>query len=246
MLGQIDVDGKTNEISRFRPLLAELDLTGCVITRTHCIPSAITPSSWSSTRTPTTSSSSRRTSQACTPAQEAALAAGPGPGPPAQPGPRPRRAPHAQSRHGHRRAGLPLRGPGHLRHPPDPPAGQQEVADRHRLRGHQPDRHPGQRQPARRMDPRPLEDREPAALGPRRHLQRGRLPGPHQKRPARHGHPAEPRHRHHENGRSSQHRRHLPAPRPRRRQNTGHPRTHPAMTETDTTPLCRGLECPGR
>jgi len=30
VLGQIDVDGKTNEISRFRPLLAELDLTGCV------------------------------------------------------------------------------------------------------------------------------------------------------------------------------------------------------------------------
>jgi predicted transposase YbfD/YdcC len=32
VLGQIDVDGKTNEISRFRPLLADLDLTGCVIT----------------------------------------------------------------------------------------------------------------------------------------------------------------------------------------------------------------------
>ena len=32
VLGQVDVDGKTNEISQFRPLLAELDLTGCVIT----------------------------------------------------------------------------------------------------------------------------------------------------------------------------------------------------------------------
>jgi predicted transposase YbfD/YdcC len=32
VLGQVDVDGKTNEISRFRPLLADLDLTGCVIT----------------------------------------------------------------------------------------------------------------------------------------------------------------------------------------------------------------------
>jgi predicted transposase YbfD/YdcC len=32
VLGQVDVDGKTNEISRFRPLLAELGLTGCVIT----------------------------------------------------------------------------------------------------------------------------------------------------------------------------------------------------------------------
>ena len=32
VLGQIDVDGKTSEISRFRPLLADLDLTGWVIT----------------------------------------------------------------------------------------------------------------------------------------------------------------------------------------------------------------------
>jgi len=32
VLGQVDVDGKTSEISRFRPLLADLDLTGCVIT----------------------------------------------------------------------------------------------------------------------------------------------------------------------------------------------------------------------
>ena len=28
----VDVDGKANEISRFRPLLADLDLTGCVLT----------------------------------------------------------------------------------------------------------------------------------------------------------------------------------------------------------------------
>ncbi|WP_346775999.1 transposase, partial [Micromonospora sp. HNM0581] len=28
VLGQIDVDGKTNELTRFRPLLAPLDLTG--------------------------------------------------------------------------------------------------------------------------------------------------------------------------------------------------------------------------
>ena len=32
VLGQTGVDGKTNEISRFRPLLAGHDLTGCVVT----------------------------------------------------------------------------------------------------------------------------------------------------------------------------------------------------------------------
>jgi len=32
VLGQLAVDGKTNEISQFAPLLADLDLTGCVIT----------------------------------------------------------------------------------------------------------------------------------------------------------------------------------------------------------------------
>lgn len=31
VLGQIGVDGKTNEITRFAPLLEELDLTGCVV-----------------------------------------------------------------------------------------------------------------------------------------------------------------------------------------------------------------------
>ena len=32
VLGQVGVDGKTNEITRFAPLLEELDLAGCVIT----------------------------------------------------------------------------------------------------------------------------------------------------------------------------------------------------------------------
>jgi predicted transposase YbfD/YdcC len=31
-LGQIDVDGKTSELTRFRPLLAPLDLAGVIIT----------------------------------------------------------------------------------------------------------------------------------------------------------------------------------------------------------------------
>ena len=48
-------------------------------------------------------------------------------------------------------------------------------------------RQPGPASPARRLDPRPLEDREPAALGPRRHLRRRPLPGPHRHRTPRHG-----------------------------------------------------------
>jgi predicted transposase YbfD/YdcC len=32
VLGQVGVDGKTNEITRFAPLLEPLDLAGCVIT----------------------------------------------------------------------------------------------------------------------------------------------------------------------------------------------------------------------
>jgi Transposase DDE domain len=32
VLTQLEVDGKTNEISRFQPLLADLDLTGVVVT----------------------------------------------------------------------------------------------------------------------------------------------------------------------------------------------------------------------
>jgi len=32
VLGQVDVDGKTNELPRFQPLLAPLDLTSVVVT----------------------------------------------------------------------------------------------------------------------------------------------------------------------------------------------------------------------
>ena len=58
----------------------------------------------------------------------------------------------------------------------------------------------------RGLDPRPLVHREPPALGPRRHLRRGPLPGPHRQRPPRHGLPAQPRHQHRAPGRRQQHR----------------------------------------
>jgi predicted transposase YbfD/YdcC len=74
---------------------------------------------------------------------------------------------------------------------------------------------------------------------PRRHLRRRRLPGPHWQRPAGHGHPAQSRHRHPETSRAPQHHRRLPPPQPRRHPHPGHPRTQPAMTKTDVTRLCR-------
>ena len=51
----VAVDGKTNEITAFAPLLAPLDLAGTVVTADACRPSASTPSSWSPRRERTTS-----------------------------------------------------------------------------------------------------------------------------------------------------------------------------------------------
>ena len=55
VLAQAEVDGKTNEITAFAPLLAPLDLAGTVVTADACRPSASTPSSWSPRRERTTS-----------------------------------------------------------------------------------------------------------------------------------------------------------------------------------------------
>jgi predicted transposase YbfD/YdcC len=71
-----------------------------------------------------------------------------------------------QGGHGGRRAGVPARRPGHPDHPPHPPPRQPQVANRDKLRDHQPARGPGPPRPARHTDPRPLEDRKPASLGP--------------------------------------------------------------------------------
>jgi hypothetical protein len=66
--------------------------------------------------------------------------------------PRSRTCPAAPSRPG----GPSARSPGHRHHPPRPPTPRREMADRHRLRDHQPDRHPGQPRRLRPVDPRPL------------------------------------------------------------------------------------------
>ena len=225
VLGQAAVDGKTNEITHFAPLLEPLDLAGCVITadalhtqREHAqflvahkkahyilVVKKNQPGLYAQVKN--------------LPWRHIPVAA------------RQRNRGHGRQEHRTLKTaavaaglGLPARRPGHLPHPPDPAAGRREVADRHRLRHHQPGRPPGNPGPARRLDPRPLADRG-AAPHPRRQLRRRRLPDPHRQRTPGHGHPAQPRHRDLENGRARQHRRRLQAPRPGRHPHPRNPRT---------------------
>jgi predicted transposase YbfD/YdcC len=104
-------------------------------------------------------------------------------------------------------------------HPPRPRAGQPPLAQRHRLRRHQPG--PGQRQPrpVGRLAARELADREPAALGPRRDLRRRRLYRTHRQPPPGAGQPAQPGRRRAAASRP---------PQPRRRAATYRPRPGPA------------------
>jgi hypothetical protein len=144
----------------------------------------------------------------------------------------------APTRHRRRRARLPPRRPGHPPHAPDPAHLQhEEMADRHHLRHHQPDRQPGHRRPARRMDPRPLADRSHPPH-PRRHLWRRRLPGAHRQRAPGDGHPPESGHRHLQARRHHKHRRRLPQPRPGCHPRASRARPQRAMTETGITPPC--------
>lgn len=66
----------------------------------------------------------------------------------------------------------------------------------------------------RRVGPRPLGHREPAALGPRRDLRRRPLPGPHRQRATSHGHHPQHRHQPAAPHRLGQHRRRTPTSRP--------------------------------
>jgi len=67
---------------------------------------------------------------------------------------------------------------------------------------------------------------------PRHHLRRGRLPGPHRHRPPCHGDLAQPGHRRAQPGRAGQPRRRAAPPRPRPRPAPGHPRHHPGSNHT--------------
>ena len=85
---------------------------------------------------------------------------------------------------------------------------------------------PSQTASAGCLDPRPLVDREQHPLGPRRHLRRGPLPDPHRRRATCHGRPTQRRHRSHTHRRNHQHRRRQPPLRPRQQPPTGPTRHH--------------------
>jgi predicted transposase YbfD/YdcC len=78
---------------------------------------------------------------------------------------------------------------------------------RDHLRHHLADRHPSQTSRARGHRPGPLVNRRPPALGPRHGLGRGPVPDPRRQRPSRHGQPAQPGDHHLAPDRGNQHRR---------------------------------------
>jgi hypothetical protein len=102
----------------------------------------------------------------------------------------------------------------------------------HRLRGHQPG--PGQRQPrpAGRLAAWALEDREPAALGPRRGLRRRRLHCAQRQPPPGDGQPAQPGRRCVAPSRPPQSRRRAATYRPRPHPPPYHPRPGIPMKQT--------------
>ena len=199
VLGQVKVEGKTNEITAFAPLLDTLggiDLTGELTVKGNQprLRRQLAGLPWREVETAHRS---------------AATAHGR------------REIRTLKGRHHRRGDRVPARRPGHPGHPQDPPGLRphrppRQVAHRDRLRDHRPRAAPGPTRRARHLDPRALADRERPALGPRRDLRRRPVPNPYRRRPAGHGlaaelghQPAPPRRRH-------QHRRRSPTSRPRR------------------------------
>ena len=88
-----------------------------------------------------------------------------------------------------------------------PSPGSRRWRNRDQRRDHIAASRPGQARPARRLDPRPPEDRELPAPGPRRHRRRGRLHRQNRHRPARLGRYPQPGHQHPAAGRLRRHRR---------------------------------------
>ena len=110
-----------------------------------------------------------------------------------------------------------------------------------RLRDHEPARASSPTGATRRVDPSPLAHREPDPLGPRRHLRRRPLPDPHRHRTVGHGRTTQRRHRCDPSHRRHQHRRRQPPSRPRQHPPAGPTRHHlndfaGALTSTRSRP----------
>jgi predicted transposase YbfD/YdcC len=228
VLGQVAVDGKSNEITAFAPLLdtlTGLDLSGVVITadalhtqREHVDYLHARGAHWVLTVKGNQPRLRRQLAELpwheVEPAHHDITT-----------------DPHPKGRHHRRRDPVPARRPGHPGRPQDPtrhPRRQDHVAHRDRLRDHRPAPAPGPPRRARRLDPRALADRERPALGTRCHLRRGPLPRPHRRRTTGDGFPPQPGDQPASTGRSHQHRRRPTTPRPRRRSTA--PPSHDHMT----------------
>jgi predicted transposase YbfD/YdcC len=195
VLGQSDVDTKTNEIARFQPLLEGLDLAGRVLTA-DAMHTQREHADWLVTHKHAAYLLIVKANQ---PALHHQLATLPWRQIPVQDHTRDRGHGRAEIRRLQATtiAGLDfphatqaIRITRRVR-----PLAGHKVAHRDRVRHHQPHRRPGQPRPPGRLHPRALGHRG-AAPHPRCHLRRERLPGPHRHRPPRHGQPAQPRHRH--------------------------------------------------
>jgi hypothetical protein len=225
VLGQTEVDAKTNEITRFRPLLEGMDLSDTVVTA-DALHTQREHADWLITHKHAAYLLIVKANQ---PALRQRLATQPW-----------RQIPVADTTwswsgrdppspsHDDRRSGLPPCRTGAAHHPPGPLLAQPPLARRDGVRGHQPYRHPSQPRPPGRLDPRPLGHRG-VAPPPRRHLRRGRLPGPHRRRSPHHGQPAKPRHRHPACPRPPRYRRRFALQRPRRHPPAATPRHHTVM-----------------
>ena len=183
VLAQREVDGAPSEVPGFRPLLADLDLTGAVVTadalKTHAEAAEFLVTVKQADYLFIVKANQPTLLDRCAglpwhqvPAldrtRDQAMAAW-------------RFAP--QGCHG-RWVRLPAHRSGPPGHPQDPQPAHPQVAHHDRLRGHQPHLPAGQPRPARRSAARALGNRERAAPRAGRHFRRGRLPGPHRDRPA--------------------------------------------------------------
>src|SRR3954447_4043971 len=195
VLGQVDAASKTNEITQFTSLCDRIgNLTDAVVTadalHTQKRPRRLSrAAAWCSLL----AHRKRQPAHPAQPTESLALERTPTSTHLQRSCSRPDGTTHRQGRDRLGRDRLPTRPPGHPDHPQDPKAQQQEMEYRSGVRGHQPDRRAGHRRRTRRVGPRPLDYREPPALGARRHLRRRSLPDPHRHRTPRHGLPAQPR-----------------------------------------------------
>ena len=192
VLGQVDVDAKTNEVPMLPRLLADINIVGAVITADalHCVRDHATylverHAHYLLTvkgNQPKLPPAVRR------PALGGCSDLSPRPGQ----GPRPCGDPNHEGRHRRRRDSVSARFTGDADHPEEPPPQRQEMDNRNGLRGHRPRLRTRPTPPTRSVATRTLGDRKPPPLGTRRHLGRRPEPDPHSLRPTSDGHTTKP------------------------------------------------------